>query len=119
MKLQPDNMTVPPGREVCGRNSHPYRGAHRISAAVLAFGGIYWAMLLLLAALVPPVGLLYNMMHIPGWIVFFGWCHIAFGRSVDLSMRFFWSASAMVNLAYFIVHLEPWHHGLSLSRDLD
>jgi len=84
---------------------YKYNKFHRVSALILVFGGSLWAMLLILSF---PFTVLHNVAFIPGWIIFFGWCYIAAGRSVNMKPRLFWIFSTVVNLTYLILHYCSW-----------
>ena len=94
-----------PRRSAKNMELYKYNKFHRVSALILAFGGSFWGMLLILSF---PFTILHNVAFIPGWIIFFGWCYIAMGRSVNMKPRLFWIFSTIVNLTYLILHYGSW-----------
>jgi len=96
-----------------------YSKFHTYSAWLLVAGGCWWAVLLLSAMVWPIAGLVYNLIYAPGWAIFFGWWKIASGDPTIKNIRLFWALSILVNLVYYIVHLEPWETYSSFERSLD
>ena len=87
---------------------HTYTLPHKACAGILALGGVFWGMLLISSLILPPLGIMYNAIFTPGWIIFFGWCYILVGRSINMNTRLFWVLSALVNTIYLILHYGSW-----------
>lgn len=81
----------------------PYR-IERSLAVVLAIGGSFFAILLLISILFPPHGFLINLVFVPGWMIYAGWCKIALDRLLGIRHPSFWICSVVVHVVYFTIN---------------
>ena len=84
----------------------------RVVASLLALVGLYWAMMLILTLFVPPVGIIFNLLYLPGWLCFIGWCQILGAHQMLVSRMTFWLFSGTAHIYLALItpvngHLGP------------
>ena len=85
------------------------RPVTRVIASILAVVGLYWSMMLILTLFVPPVGIVFNLLYLPGWISFIGWCQIIGAHQMRVRLRTFWLFSGISHIYLaFITHTNDY-----------
>ncbi len=88
----------------------------RIIASLLALVGIYWCMMLILTLFVPPIGIVFNLLYLPGWLSFIGWCQVVGAHQMRVKRQTFWLFSGFSHIYLALIthandHFQPLGEG--------
>jgi hypothetical protein len=73
--------------------------------------------MLILTLFVPPVGIVFNLLYLPGWISFIGWCQIIGAHQMRVRLRTFWLFSGISHIYLAFIthtndHFQPIGEGI-------
>lgn len=89
------------------------RPVTRVVASVLVLVGFFWGTLLFLTLFVPPVGVIFNLLYLPGWMSFIGWIQISEAHPMRVRRRTFWVFSGISHIYLaMITHMNDFFRPL-------